>query len=42
MHVNNVNKYVRIYAAKPRNSYERMFEVRYILDQRTEKYCGCK
>ena len=33
MQVTTVNKYVRIYAAKPRNSFGRIFEVRYILDK---------
>ena len=40
--VTNVNEYVRIYATKPRNSFEREFYVRYILDQRTEKYWSYK
>ena len=39
--VTNIHEYVRIYAAKPINSFGRMFSARYILDQRPEKYLGC-
>ena len=38
MQVTNVNEYVRIYAAKPRNSFGRMFEVRYIIYFRSKNW----